>query len=376
MDNITAAPIAGSTDPKFARVREAFAANFTAGLEHGGGVAVVVDGKPVVELWGGHADATRNMPWQQDTLVNVWSCTKGVVALAIAMLVERGKLDYAAPVARWWPEFAAGGKEKITLELVLSHQAGLNGLAVPMDEAGLLAWDPYVQALAAMAPLWEPGSRAVYHALSFGHLNGEILKRVDGRRIGRFVAEEIARPLSADFYIGLPEREEHRVAETIEGPKASDWVPVVLKSPFPHCCMNPSLSATWPNHRAWRAAEVPGGNGHGSALGLAKIYGAMASGGAGLVRRESIAEAARPRVRGIDESFGAPTAFAAGFQIDNPLTGKGAFGHSGWGGSYGFADPAVGVGFAYVTNRMLGFDDGIDLRRKALIEAVYACLAS
>jgi CubicO group peptidase (beta-lactamase class C family) len=374
MKPLAAAPIAGTTDPKFVRVREAFAANFASGLEHGGGVAVMLDNQPVVELWGGHADAAKTRPWRQDTLINVWSCTKGVMATAMAMLVERGKLDYAAPVARWWPEFATGGKEKITLDLVLSHQAGLNGITVPMDEAGLLAWDPYVAALAAMAPLWEPGSRAIYHALSYGHLAGEILRRVDGRSPGRFVAEEIAGPLGADFFIGLPEREEHRVAEMIEGPKASDWVPYVLASPFPHSCMNPSLSATSPNHRAWRAAEVPGGNGQATAPGLAKIYAALASGGGGLIRQETIAEAARPRVRGIDESFGSPTAFAAGFQIDNPLTGKDSFGHSGWGGSYGFADPEAKLGFAYVTNRMLGFDDGIDLRRKSLIDAVYASL--
>ena len=374
MKPLAAAPIAGTTDTKFARVREAFAANFASGLEHGGGVAVMLDGNPVVELWGGHADAAKTRPWRQDTLINVWSCTKGVMAMAIAMLVERGKLDYAAPVARWWPEFAAGGKEEITLDLVLSHQAGLNGITAPMDEAGLLAWAPYVEALAAMPPLWQPGSRAIYHALSYGHLVGEILWRVDGRSPGRFVAEEIAGPLGADFFIGLPEREENRVAEMIEGPKASDWVPTVLASPFPHSCMNPRLSATAPNQRAWRAAEVPGGNGQATAVGLAKIYAAMASGGAGLIRRETIAEARRPRVRGIDESFGSPTAFAAGFQIDNPLTGKGSFGHSGWGGSYGFADPEAKLGFAYVTNRMLGFDDGIDLRRKSLIDAVYACL--
>ncbi|WP_292281988.1 serine hydrolase domain-containing protein, partial [Mesorhizobium sp.] len=151
------------------------------GLEHGGGVSVVADGKTVVDLWGGHADAARTRPWRRDTLVNVWSCTKGVVALAIAMLVERGKLDYAAPVARYWPEFAAGGKERITLDQVMSHQSGLNGLAVPMDEAGLLAWTPYADALAAMAPLWEPGSRCVYHALSYGHLAGEVLRRHGGK---------------------------------------------------------------------------------------------------------------------------------------------------------------------------------------------------
>jgi CubicO group peptidase (beta-lactamase class C family) len=275
---------------------------------------------------------------------------------------------------RRWPEFAAGGKEKITLDLVMSHQAGLNGLSVPMDEAGLLAWTPYVEALAAMAPLWEPGSRAVYHALSFGHLAGEILRRVEGRSIGRFVAAEITGRLDADFHIGLAERDDRRVAEMIAGPKSSDWVPVVMASKFPHACINPNLDATAPNRRAWRAAEIPGGNGQATAAALAKIYGVLATGGGGIVASDTLAEAARPRVRGIDESFGSPTAFAAGFQIDNPLTGKGAFGHSGWGGSYAFADPEARLGFAYVTNRMLGFDDGIDLRRKALVEAVYDCL--
>ena len=368
------APIAGTTDPRFARVREAFAANFASGLEHGGGVAVVLDNKPVVELWGGHADAARMRPWRQDTLINVWSAIKGVVALAIAMLVERSILDYAAPVARWWPEFAANGKAEITLDLVMSHQAGLNGLDRPMDDAGLLAWTPYVDALAAMAPLWQPGSRSIYHALSYGHLAGEPLRRVDGRSVGRFIAEEIAGPLGvADFFVGLPEREEPRVAEMIEGPKASDWVDYVLTTPFPHACANPRPIATAPNHRAWRAAEVPGGNGQANAPALAKIYGAMVS-GERLLKRDTLAEAVRPRVRGIDESFGTPTAFAAGFQIGSDLLPAGTFGHSGWGGTLAFADPDAKLGFAFVTNRMLGFDDGIDPRRKALIDAVYDSL--
>src|SRR5689334_850734 len=166
----------GHCDPRFSRVREAFATSIAQGLEHGGGVSVIVGGKTVVDLWGGYANAARTRAWRRDTLINIWSSTKGVVALAIAMLVERGKLDYAAPVARWWPEFAAGGKERITLDLVMSHQAGLNGLSVPMDEAGLLAWTPYVEALAAMAPLWEPGIRCIYHGITHGHLAGEPLR--------------------------------------------------------------------------------------------------------------------------------------------------------------------------------------------------------
>ena len=372
----------GHCDPRFSRVREAFATSLVQGLEHGGGVSVIVGGKTVVDLWGGYADAARTRVWQRNTLINVWSSTKGVIALAIAMLVERGKLDYAAPIARWWPEFAAGGKDRITLDLVMSHQAGLNGLSVPMDEAGLLTWTPYVEALAAMSPLWAPGSRCIYHALSYGHLAGEPLRRVDGRSVGRFVAEEIAGPLAADFFVGLPEREDARVAEMIEGPKASDWITNVRATAFPHSCDNPVPRALAPNDRAWRAAEVPGGNGHATAHGLARIYGMMAAGGTldgkRLIGRTAIEEAARPRVRGTDDSLGAPTAFAAGYQIEDPLYADRAspqtFGHTGWGGAIGFADPCAGIGFGYVTNRMLGFDDELDPRRKALIDAVYDSL--
>jgi CubicO group peptidase (beta-lactamase class C family) len=373
--------IDGVCDPRFARVRDAFASNFARGLDHGGGVAVVANGNTVVELWGGYADAARTRPWRRDTLINIWSATKAVVALAVAMLVERGRLDYATPVARWWPEFAAGGKERITLDLVMSHQAGLNGLAVPMSEAEFLAWTPYVEALAAMAPLWEPGSRCIYHGFTLGHIAGETLRRVDGRSFGRFLAEEIAGPLSADIFVGLPEREEPRVAEMIEGPKVADWPAIVLASPFPHSCANPPIRALAPNDRAWRAAEVPGANGHATALGLARVYGMMAAGGkldgAHIIGRGMISEVARERVRGIDASYSGLTAYSAGYQVDDALyAGRAStetFGHSGWASAIGFADVGAGIGFGYVTNRMASFD-GLDPRRKALIDAVYDAL--
>jgi CubicO group peptidase (beta-lactamase class C family) len=380
----TETPIQGTVDPSYTKLREAFAGIFADGWEQGGAVAAVVDGKLVADLWGGFADAAGTRPWRRDTLVNIWSATKGVMAVAIAMLVERGKLAYDRPIADVWPGFGVNGKEAISLDLALSHQAGLNGLADadglngPMDLAGVYAWTPYVEALAAMAPLWSPGSRCVYHAFTYGHLAGEPLRRVDGRSAGRFVAEEIAGPLGVPIYIGLPEGEDHRVAELIEGPGASDWVTETLSGPYPQACRNPVVRATQPNDRAWRAAEIPGANGQSDARALAMMYGSLASGRSPLVSPAGLAEATRPRFDGVDACFQTPASYGAGFDLANACYGsrasKHSFGHTGWGGTFAFADPEARIGFAYVTNRMLGFDDGIDPRRQRLVEALYAAL--
>ncbi|HVI91655.1 MAG TPA: serine hydrolase domain-containing protein [Dongiaceae bacterium] len=375
---VSAATIQGTTDPAFAVLREAFSSIFTDGLEHGAAVAAMVDGKVVVDLWGGFADPAATRPWQRDTLANVWSATKGVMSVAIAMLVARGKLRYDASIADVWPEFAAGGKQDISLDLALSHQAGLDGLSVPMDLDGLYAWTPYVDALAAMAPLWAPGSRCIYHALSFGHLAGEPLRRADGRSPGRFVAEEIARVLDVPFYIGLPAQEDHRAATMIEGANTSDWLAETLASPYPHSCRNPSFAATTPNGRAWRAAEIPGANGHGDARGLATIYGSLVARDSKLLSADALAAAIRPRFDGVDGYDGTPAAYAAGFRLKDANYGAKAsartFGHSGWGGTIAFADPAARIGFAFVTCHMQGFGDKIDPRRQRLVEALYASL--
>jgi CubicO group peptidase (beta-lactamase class C family) len=368
----------GTVDPAFAGLRAAFDSIFADGLEHGAAVAAVVDGKLVADLWGGHADAAATRPWQRDTLVNIWSATKGVMALAIAMLVERGKLAYDRPIADIWPVFGANGKEAISLDLALSHQAGLNGLSVPMDLDGIYRWTPVTEALAAMAPLWEPGSRCVYHAFTYGHLAGEPLRRADGRSPGRFVAEEIAGPLQVPIHIGLPASEEHRVAELIEGPAAADWLAETLASPYPHACRNPTVAATTPNDRAWRAAEIPGANGQSNARALAVMYGDIVSGGSRLISPAGIAAATWKRFDGTDACFQTPAAYGAGFHIGDACHGVKAsprsFGHTGWGGTFAFADPDARTGFAYVTNRMLGFDDGIDPRRQRLVDAFYAAL--
>lgn len=368
----------GRVDPKFARLRGAFASCFADGLEHGAAVAVTVDGRLVADLWGGHADAAKTRPWTRDTLVNVWSTTKGVAALAFAMLVDRGKLRYEDAVAEAWPEFAANGKAAITFDTALSHQAGLHGVSSPMTLQGLYDWHPYAKALAEMAPLWAPGSRCVYHAISIGHLMGEPLRRVDGRTIGRFVAEEIAGPLDVPFFIGLPEREDHRVAELIEGPKASDWVTETLAGDYPQMISNPDVKATTPNSRAWRAAEIPGGNGHGDARALAAIYGELASGGGKLISKDGLAQATRLRFDGIDAASQMPACFGAGFALRDTSFGarpsRASFGHAGWGGTVAFADPEAKIGFAFVTSHMLGFDDSVDPRRERLIGAIYDAL--
>jgi CubicO group peptidase (beta-lactamase class C family) len=372
----------GFAAARFEGVRRAFDSLFADGLDPGSAVAVWVDGAPVVDLWGGWADAARTRPWQRDTLVNVWSASKGVLALAAAMLVDRGRLAYDAPVARYWPEFSQGGKQAITVDQVMSHQAGLDGVNVPISDAELYAWTPFVDAIAAMAPLWEPGSRCVYHPVTYGHIVGELIRRIDGRSPGRFIAEEIVGPLGLSFHIGLPEALDHRVAEMSAHDKAYDWIRFGEKSAYPHSFRNPTLLATTPNTRAWRAAEVPGANGQSDARSLAQIYGTLACGGTAgahrLLSPEALRQATAVRFDGVDACSLAPTVFAAGYRIGaigfGPHAGAGHFGHTGWGGSTAFADPQRRLGFAFVTSRLLGFDDGVDPRRARLLDAVYAAL--
>ncbi|MEO6626709.1 MAG: serine hydrolase domain-containing protein [Burkholderiaceae bacterium] len=367
---------------QFAAVRDAFARSFADGLEHGAAVALWVDGQPVVDLWGGHCDLSRTRPWQRDTLVNVWSCSKGVAATAVAMLVERGKLAYEAPVARYWPEFAANGKGAITLDQVLSHQAGLDGVLVDITLEDLYKGKPFVDALAAMAPLWAPGSRCVYHPVTFGHLLGEVVRRVEGRSLGQFIAEEISAPLGLSYFVGLPAEQEHRVAQMSGDDKIYEAHVEGEKGPYPYSFRNPELFAETPNARSWRAAEIPAANGHADARSLATMYATLALGGemngCRLISAQGIARAAKERFRGVDACSLGPTVFAAGYRVDSigfgGSVGAGNFGHTGWGGSVAFADPGRRLGFAFVTNRLLAFDDGVDPRRQRLLDAVYAAL--
>ncbi len=376
-----ATPLQGSCEPAFSEVREAFLANFRDGIDHGAAFAVVKGGSQLVDLWGGYADAARECLWQRDTMVCVQSVTKSLVALSLAMLVDRGRLRYDAPVAEVWPAFAAGGKGEITLAQVLSHQAGLNSVRERLELQDLYRGDRFIRALEAMEPLYRPGSQCIYHALSYGFLGAEILRRADGRSIGRFIAEEIAGPLQASIYLGLPAEEDHRAAEIVPAPDADDPMEEASRRPSAFGYVNPRVRPSEPNTRVWRAAEMPAGSAHADALSLARVYAALAAGGrAGdvtLLSPEGLAVATRERFDGIEGGFGWPIRFAAGFMLNKEAIfgpSPRALGHTGWGGYMAYGDPDAGIGVAYVTNRMSTFGGEADPRRVRLLEALYRAL--
>lgn len=373
--------IHGTVAPGFEPVRDQFAANFRredASREVGASLAVYRRGVLVADLWGGFRDEARQVPWTADTLANVWSTTKGITAIALARLVDQGKVDYAAPVAAYWPEFAQAGKAGITVAQLVSHQAGLPGFVDPTPLTDFYDWDTVTRRLAAQAPLWEPGTKNSYHAMTYGFLAGEIIRRVSGRGVGRFVAEEIAGPLGADVHIGLAERDEPRVAPLI-APKAGEaFDPATMAPEALAAVTNPAMEPTIPNDRAWRAAEVPAGNGHATALGLARIYGALANGGeldgVRLMSAETIAKLTTVQTRREDVMLGFKPFWAHGVALnDSGVFGPhaGTFGHSGWGGSFACADPETGVSIGYVMNQMGGGLVG-DPRAVALCHAVFA----
>jgi CubicO group peptidase (beta-lactamase class C family) len=380
---IDALEIHGTVAAGFEPVREAFAANFRredTSREVGASLAVYRSGQCVVDLWAGHRDADGRAPWTADTLVNVWSTTKGVTAIALAALVDRGLVDYAAPVATYWPEFAHAGKGAITVAELVSHQAGLPGFVEPLTLAEFLDWETATSRLAAQAPMWPPGTRNSYHAMTYGFLAGEIIRRVSGKGVGRFVAEEIAGPLGADFHIGLAEGDEPRVAPMIP-PRAPEPLDPATLAPEALAAMtNPDMVPTLANERAWRAAEVPAGNGHATALGLAKIYGALANSGeldgVRLMSPATIARLTQVQTRRQDVMLGFKPFWAHGVALNDagvfgprPET----FGHSGWGGSFACADVETGVAIGYTMNQMGGGLVG-DPRAVALCNAVFATL--
>jgi len=381
-DETMTTEIHGRVANGFEAARAAFASNFERAGDYqevGASFAAFHQGRCVVDLWAGHRDRARTTPWTRDTLVNVWSTTKGIAATAVAMLADRGLLDYGEPAAKYWPEFAANGKDEITIAQIMSHRAGLNGFAEPTTIADMYDWDACAQKLARQKPAWPPGTASSYHAMTFGWLAGEIVRRASGKTLGAFVRDGIAGPLDADFAIGLPEREEGRLAEMI-APKRAPIMPP-LSDIAMLALVNPQQNPEAPNARAWRAAEIPAANGHTSAMGLARIYAALAGGGAFEGRRilspEGLARMTRPMTSDGDRDMmlGLADSWAMGVLLNTPGvygSNRSAFGHSGWGGSFGCADPDAQISIGYVCNQM-GPELIGDPRTQGLCDAVMAC---
>ena len=364
--------IEGRADSAFSALAEVFRENFASRGDVGASLALVKDGALVVDLHGGWLNGDRTRPWQADSVVNVWSTTKAVTALCFAVLVDRGLVDYEAPVARWWPEFAAEGKGEITVGQLLSHQAGLCSFTTPAVVEDYYDQPAAAARLAAQAPLWAPGSRSGYHAISIGTLANELFRRIEGRSVGRFVVEEFSNPLGLDLTLGLPASEDHRRAEMLAPPELGTANMAIEMNPSQLAAYtNPAMDPLVPNAPPWRACEIPSANGFSNARSLATLFGKLASGD--LVRPGTLAKATALRIEGVDEVLGVPARWGAGFLLNTdglygpePL----AFGHSGWGGSFVLVDPVRKLALAYTMNRM-GTDLVGDPRDVALIAAAY-----
>jgi len=382
---VTAAVIGGWVDYDFEPVLDTFVENFDERGEVGAAVCVYVDGRPVVDLWGGLADATEGRPWESDTVTLVYSSTKGVTSVCANLLIEQGRLDPDATVAQYWPEFAANGKEAITVRQAMSHQAGLPFVVgdFTLDEA--LAWDPIVRAIAAQAPVWEPGTQHGYHMRTFGWIVGEILRRIDGRTIGAFWRDEIASALELDFWIGLPEEIEPRVARLV--PPETDLAELLKKFGadllLAQVFSNPGghfgYNEMW-NTRALHKCELPSSNGIGDARSLARMYASCIGevDGVRTLQAATVTGATVEQACGKDAVLMIDSCFGLGFMLGSSFgtaNRPSAFGHAGAGGSLAFADPETGLGFGYVMND-LRFDLEGDPRSEELVKAVYRSLGS
>jgi len=363
MSSSSSIEIHGTVAPGFEPVQEAFAKNFESGLERGASATVTLDGENVVDLWAGEADPSGRA-WERDTIVNVYSTTKTMAALCVLMLADRGELDLAAPVARYWPEFAKNGKEAITISHVMSHAAGLSGFDPPLESVDVLYdWDACIDRLGAQAPWWEPGTASGYHAITQGYLQGEVVRRITGDTIGSFFRREVAEPLGADFHIGLPASEDARVAELVPPSRglgdSTDGGPPA-DSIAARTFAGAVLTAKEPRTREWRGAEIPAAGGTGNARSVARIHSALACGGTvdgvRLLSEAGVARILEEQIRGVDLVMGAPLIFGNGFGLNNPEAPMSpntrAFYWGGWGGSLAIIDLDARATISYVMNRM------------------------
>jgi CubicO group peptidase (beta-lactamase class C family) len=373
----------GTCDPRFDAVRDILAGQLDTGADLGASVAVYLHGEPVVDIWGGWADSDKTRRWERDTITNVWSTTKTMTFLVALMLADRGELDFQAPVAKYWPEFATNGKDRIEVRHVMGHTSGLSGWEEPLAAEDLADWELCTSRLAAQAPWWEPGTASGYHALTQGFLIGEIVRRITGESLGRFFAREVAGPLGADFHIGLPESEDDRVSNVIPPPPIDvdsfeGPIPELMLKTF----MNPLIDATLAHHAWWRRAEIPAANGQGNARSVAAVQSIVA--GRGEARGVRLLSPAGTdaifelQADGLDLVLGVRERMGMGYGLSNPPEmpiGPRACFWNGFGGSLIVMDQETELTVCYVMNLM---DAGVtgDPRGTNILAAAQAAAAS
>jgi CubicO group peptidase (beta-lactamase class C family) len=379
------ADVSGTCDGRFEEVKRELAQSLDSGEELGASIALDLDGDVVIDMWGGYRDEAHTQPWDADTITNVWSTTKTVTSLAALMLVDRGQLDVDAPVAQYWPEFAAAGKEGVLVRHLMSHMSGVSGLDQPAVVEDLYDWDKSTARFAAQAPWWEPGTASGYHALNYGHLVGEVLRRITGKSLKQFVAEEIAGPLGADFQIGAVESDWDRISPVVPPPPLPfDFAALPADSPTVRTLTGPLAEASNANTPAWRGADIGAANGHGNARSVARILSVISRGGevdgVRLLRPETIELIFREQANGIDVVLGVPLRLGIGYGLpqldilpyvpDEKICFWG-----GWGGSVIIMDVGRKMTIAYMMNKMGPGIIGSE-RSAKYVSAIYKSLAS
>jgi len=379
------ADIHGACEERFAAVRSTMQRYLDSGDELGASLVLDIDGDIVIDMWGGFCDQARTIPWSEDTITNVWSSTKTVTSLAALMLVDRGELDIDAPVATYWPEFAANGKQDIQVRHLMSHSSGVSGLDQPAVVEDLYDWQKATSRMAAQAPWWEPGTASGYHALNYGHLVGEVVRRISGKTLKQFVAEEIAGPLGADFQIGAAESDWGRTADVVPPPPLPfDLEALGPDSPAVKTLTGPAIEAGAANTTGWRQADLGAVNGHGHARSVARVMSVVARGGevggVRLLSQDTIDLIFHEQLNGVDLVLGVPLRWGIGYGLPRPdllpwIPDEKICFWGGWGGSMIIMDTGRRMTISYMMNKMAPGIIGSD-RSAAYGQAIYDALTT
>jgi CubicO group peptidase (beta-lactamase class C family) len=372
----------GHVEPRFETVRAAFESNFASGEENGACFCMTLEGKPVVDIWAGYADEAQTRPWEKDTIVNVYSTTKTMTALTALYLADKGELDFAAPVAKYWPEFAANGKADVTVAHLMSHSAGLSGWKEPIVREDLYDWEKATSLLAAQAPYWKPGTAPGYHAMTQGYLVGEVVRRIAGETVGTVFRKEIAGPIGADFHIGLPSTEDHRVADLTPPPASGTLGNGSADELVTNMSSNPPINPLDTRTRAWRGAEIPAAGGTGNARSVAAVQSLMANGGwtngKQILSEAGCRKALELQIEGTDKILGIPVRYGLGYGLAGgavPFPNPNTIFWGGYGGSLVVVDMDAKATYAYAMNKMAATTTG-DMRAFTILMAAWGAMAA